>query len=347
MEGQERPQESLSRSERRRARKRGVRVRTLVVGMVTVVLLAAVAIAWLVFWPRDDGAGLKPHPRESTETVSFAGYFPVEGEEPLAGPLSIAFDGRYLYVAEADAGSIRVYSPNGGLRGTIPLPADEELGGEDARAYPVDLAVVDEGRLAVVDTARRKVMLVGITLPDLVEISAVGSQDGTAPVAPTAVAYSQGRVIVADAEGPRLLAYDLAGRFLEEVRPSADPPLGVVSALAARDGLLYATDSASGRVAVLDVGTGEVLRFLDKQMGLPRGVDFDAAGRAYVADRFEGVIEVFDADGSDLESFGDGSRTGAALSMPNDVVWLEDKSRLYVADAALGRIVVYNVVDHR
>ena len=73
------------------------------------------------------------------------------------------------------------------------------------------------------------------------------------------------------------------------------------------------------------------------------GVAQDDLGRTYVADRFGGVVEVFRIDGSPVETFGDGSRTGVAFAMPADIVWFTDTSRLYVVDAAVGRVAVFNI----
>ena len=317
-------------------------VRTLV-WLMSAVALAAVStyLYNVAFRPLDEGGvELAGFSSESTETVSYAGAFPADEGDALANPLAVASADGLFYVAESEAGAVRVFTADGGVRGTIPLAVEE---GESR--YPADLAVLDDDTLLVVDTAARAVLLVDRAprSDDAVRGRLGDAVGATAPALPTAVSVGAGRIWVADAEAGALLRYETDGTFVDSVGAALIPPLGPVGSLTGAGDRMYVSDSTSGRVVVLDAVSGEQVKVLDKQMGLPRGVSLDAGGTAYVTDRFAGTVEVFDLAGLHVSTFGDGSRTGAALSMPTDAAWFDETDRLYVVDAVIGRIAVFNV----
>jgi sugar lactone lactonase YvrE len=285
--------------------------------------------------------GLVDFSTDSTETVSFAGSFPPDDEDPLDNPLALDGDDDRIYVAESEASRVRVFSVNGGPRGEIVVPAAQGA----PQAYVADVALIDDDLLAVVDTAGQRVLLLDADPEaETAAVATVGEQDAaTAPRSPTAVAFAGGRLVVADTAAGAIRRYDTSGRYVDEIPLDLVPSVGTIGGLSVRDTWLYVSDSTSGRVLVLDTETGAQVRVLDKVMGLPRGVALDGRGNAYVCDRFAGRIEVFDAEGSDTDSFGEGGRGGIALAMPTDAWWLEVTSRLYVVDATVGRVAVFNI----
>lgn len=309
--------------------------------VLSIVVGSALTFAYMLWRGREvEGVRFVGFSAESTETVSFAGLFPEDPREAMANPLAMEQSGGLLYIADSDAGAIRVFTVTGIDRGSISVPAPEGLGS----AYPVDIAVVDERSIAVVDTAGERVVMIWADAQrEDTLISVLGSDDPTnAPIAPTAVAVWDGRVLVADAERRSIMRYDMDGTWIDEIAADLTPPLTFVGAITPSDKGVYVSD-ASGRVVVLDPESGEQTGVLGRLMELPRGAGVDDLGRVYVTDRFAAMVEVFDSEFEHAERFGNGQRTEYALKMPVDAVWFGEDKRLYVLDALAGRVVAYNM----
>ncbi|MBN2848489.1 MAG: hypothetical protein JXP72_08600, partial [Coriobacteriia bacterium] len=173
-----------------------VRPRTIVIAMVAILLLVAAAVAaWILLEPAAPGrVRFAELSEDSTATVGLAGVFPAEEEPPLANPLGIAWDGERLFVAESDAGAVRIFDAEGGDLGVIVLPAAGDL----PAAYPSVLAIAGE-RLAIVDNAANRVIVVEAEPAEAADVLFTLGSGDDAPRQPTAVAYADGEFFVADA----------------------------------------------------------------------------------------------------------------------------------------------------
>lgn len=77
-----------------------------------------------------------------------------EGGLALSGPMAIASDGRYLYVANSGAAQVVVLTPDGGLVRTFPVGNAQ---GDLLPARPIGLAVGGDGDVVVSDAANHRV----------------------------------------------------------------------------------------------------------------------------------------------------------------------------------------------
>jgi len=323
-----------------------VRSRTLVIGILVILVAAGGCFAWLLFQGSQDTGAVEfaAHPADATSTVSYAGAFPSSDDTGLANPLGIAVAGDTLYVAEADAGVVRVFGLDGEDRGAILVP----ITGAAGIAYPSGVAVLDDDRIVVADISGARVVVLssdpGASEP-LLDVVA-STETSPALSQPTAVAVEGDLILVGDPGAVHV--YDTTGAFVRTLGLDMPLPLSFAGGIAVRDGVAYVTDPNRGRIAAFDIATGKVLPFLQEVLDLPRGV-VTVRKDVLVVDRFASEIVVFGSDGFAFQRFGSrenevpGAGSEALLSMPQDAVWVDDVERLYVTDPGTGRVRVYNL----
>lgn len=310
------------------------------IAAVSILVVAAAAVAAsILLHPEPPGrVRLAQLSEDSTATVGFAGMFPAEDEAALVNPIGIAWDGARLFVAESDAGVVRVFDAEGGQLGSITVPAAEDA----PTAYPSVLAIADE-RLAVVDNAGNRVVVLGVeSLDDAGELFVIGAA-GDAPIQPTAIAYAGGEYFVADAADATIKVYDEDGAYQRSLGAALTPQLGFVGALAVVGDRLCVADSNSGRMLVLDPETGEQSSIFSDRYALPRAIGRMGEDRLAVVDAFERAVFITTAEGARIDLIDAVTVPDGALSSPRGIAWLGSDSRLYVTDGGSGRVMVYNV----
>jgi DNA-binding beta-propeller fold protein YncE len=317
-----------------------VRPRTVVIAMLVIVLLVAAGIgAWLLISPSHPGrVRLATLSEDSTSTVGLAGVFPAEDDAPLENPLGIAWDGEQLYVAEADAGEVRIFDSAGGQIGSIVLPLAKGIGA----VYPSVLAIADD-RLVVVDNAAARVVVVAKDAADPAKVLLTLGSGKTAPIQPTAVTYSEGEYFVADAGDQSVKVYDEDGKHVRTLGETLEPRLGFVGGLALVGDELVVSDSNAGRVVVIDPQTGEQKSLYRDRFTLPRALVAMDKGVVAVVDTFEAAIYLTGPDGVRRDVIDADTVPDWALRSPRGATWIADDARLYVTDAAAGVVCVYNL----
>lgn len=322
-----------------RAPRLSVRPRTLVITMLVILAIAAAAV-WFTLGDatRPGRVDLEGLSEDSTSTVGLAGVFPPEDRDALANPLGIVSDGELLYVAESDAGRIRIFDLRGGEVGTIGLPKAKDV----ASVYPSALALSGEGQLAVVDNAGARVIVVSAEPAETAEVvMTLGGSGGVGQ--PTSVAYADGEYFVFDAALSAVRVFDSAGKADRTIAADLEPKITFASGMAAAEGELLVTDSNAGRVLALDSATGDVRFIYETRFTLPRAVVPADAGRVFVVDTFDRAVHVTDEDGVSRDAIDAQSVPDGPLSSPRGAAWVTSSGRLYVTDAGTGRVVVYNV----
>jgi DNA-binding beta-propeller fold protein YncE len=325
-------------------KQRGVSARSLIIAIILLIAVGAmVLLAIWFFTPRDrglsDDVDFVYLSDDDTATVGFAGSFPV-GSDVLSSPTGMDGDGEYIYVAERDAGWLARFTYGGGLVETIAVPPAE---GREI-ATPISVAAMDDGRVAVVDSASGDVLLLD---PDSVQ-ETVRISVGANLVQPTSVIADGDRLVVAEATTGTFEVFDADGTYIESLGDDLDPPPTFVGGMRIAGPTLYASDSNAGRVLLLNVSTAAQVATLQERLGLPRGIAVDDAGRVIVADAFDSTVLIFDGDDYMPEdAIGDENtrrvEEGGALGSPQGLVWDSQTRLLYVADTAEGKVKVYEV----
>lgn len=312
--------------------------------------LAAIIIVALL--PREDGSvDLAEPPADVTAAVTPAGHFPSRASERLRNPRGIAVSDSRVYVAEADAGVVRVFTLAGGRVASIPVPPAPGT----RTAYPVSVAALPGDRIAVVDTAGSRVVILGTGPLRGGRVLGVLGVPGTpgAMQRPTSVVFEAGRVLVADAGDRTIHVFGDDGRSLGSLGAELMPQVGFVGGMAVGFGKLWVCDSTAGRVRALSFAGGKEIATVTATFRLPRGI---AVGGGWVmaGDTFEQAVVLLSPAGDWIESIGPhGMRAvpgrppepGLRIDVgrPEGLAWHTASDRLYVTDAEAGVVQVLNV----
>jgi DNA-binding beta-propeller fold protein YncE len=303
---------------------------------IGVVVAIAATTALGAYLARDPFADL---PDDPSVTVNLAGVLPAEGEEPLIKPAGVAMSGNRVYVADAGAGTVRIFDRYGRDKGRIVLP-----GTNGAIAGPIAIAIDDADRLAVVDSGLGRVVVVTAKPAEEADVLfALGdATEGTAPVRPVAVAYADGEYYVVGSTEAKVRIYDSSGEPVREVDVKVDPAIEYPGGLVVADGSIVLSDTKSGRISAFNAETGDVIGTWPDTYTVPRGLARAGVGYA-VADVLGQAVYVCDADGVRTHSVSAEAVPDATLALPEGVTWDAAKSRLYVTDSAAGIVLVFNV----
>lgn len=322
----------------------GVSPRRLSLTLLAVAVVAGGALAlWLLLLagrPLEPGIEFADFSADSTATVVFAGEFPPAEHDPLGRPLAIDGDGERMFVAESDPGQISVREYDGALLATFTVaPAAGAAG-----FFPIDVAVLDDGRLGIVDSAGARVVFVDPDKPDEVETL----QQGPAMIQPTSIEASGGVIAVADAGDASVRLYNERGGFERKFGQDLQPRLTFVGGMYLADGIVWVSDSNAGRVVALDIKTGEMLTSLQRRFDLPRGLAPSLEARLAVVDTFARQVVLFDPVAQVVVDIVADEATerfdeGGELAAPESAFWDDAEDRLYVVDPAFGRVKVYGV----
>ncbi len=115
---------------------------------------------------------------------------------------------------------------------------------------------------------------------------------------------------------------------------------------------VYVVDTQNDVVDVFDADSYKLLRKLGtpgKKHGLtapgtfalPMGVAVDADGNVYVTDTFNDRVEIFDADGNFISTFGKNGDGPADFERPKGIA-VDCDGHIWVADSAQDRVKVFN-----
>lgn len=320
-----------------------VRPRTVLVTMLLIVAVAAGAVWYLIQRAQPEGrVELLELSAESTATVGLGGAFPESEDAALANPLGIVWDGEVLYVAESDAGAVRLFDDRGGELGLIRLPLAKDI----TAVYPSAIALVEDDRLAVVDNAASRVIVVSREPAEQAKVLlTLGGK--TPPQQPTSVAYGMGEYFVFDAGVGAIQVYDSTGARVRTLGAELQPRIGFASGMCLDGGTLYLADSNAGRIVALDASDGtQKLVFPDKYT-LPRAIAAVDDGRIAVVDTFERAIYVTDRSGKRLDVISAATVPDGPPASPRGVAWIAESGRLYVTDATARAVLVYNVREEQ
>ncbi len=323
---------------------RSVSPRRLSLTLLTVAVVFGGALAlWLLALsnrPLEEGIDYADFSADSTATVVFAGEFPPLERDPMFRPLAIDGDGERMFVVESNPGQISVRGYDGSLLETFTIPAAQDAPG----FFPIDVAVLDDGRLGVVDAAAARVVIVDPDDPETFELL----DEGPAMLQPTSIEASGGLIAVADAGDASVRVYDADGGFERVLGRDLQPQLTFVGGMLIDEAVIWIADSNAGRVIGLDPRTGEMITSLQQRFDLPRGIALSLGSRLSIVDTFAREVVLFDpvdqviADivaNEDTERFDEGGQ----LDAPESAFWDATEDRLYVVDPGQGRVKVYGV----
>ena len=176
---------------------------------------------------------------------------------------------------------------------------------------------------------------------------------GLADWQPLAIAFDKaGQAFVADVATtkPVIHVFGTDGKLVKDIGAdqSLDHPNGIA---VADDGTIYVTDTANGRLQILDKD-GKRLGLVDRgnaagNLGLPVGVAFDDKGRVVVVDSSGARVQVYaqlaagERGPKFINSFGDAGTADSVMKFPNGLA-ADGRGRLYVADWGNDRLEIWS-----
>lgn len=226
------------------------------------------------------------------------------------------------------------------------------LGAQDAGAQPSDMmvkpygvAISPEGRVYVADTAARRVFQFDT---DAKTVSFVGERGGSRLTKPIGVAVdNQGTVFVADGTLKRVFGYAPDGRLTIAIGHDGElaNPSGLAIDRANRR--LYVADAAKHQILSYSTVDGSPRPPIGKrgsepgEFNFPTNLAVDGRGRLYVTDTLNFRIQIFNAEGKFVKTFGTLGDSPGYLNRPKGV-GVDSQGHIYVIDASFNNFQIFD-----
>lgn len=158
------------------------------------------------------------------------------------------------------------------------------------------------------------------------------------------------RLFVSDAKMHRVLVFNPKHELEGQVTEGLVDPVGL--AVDAANRLLYVVDTQLDQVLVYDADTYKPLRKIGTggknhslttpgDFGAPQGVAVDGDGNVYVTDTLNNRVEIFDADGNFISTFGRAGDGPGYFARPKGIA-IDSDGHIWVADEMQDRLQVFN-----
>jgi sugar lactone lactonase YvrE len=158
------------------------------------------------------------------------------------------------------------------------------------------------------------------------------------------------RLFVSDGKMHRVLIFSAHRDLQGQITEGLQVPVGI--ALDTTNRFLYVVDTQQDQVLVYDadsqkllrrIGTGGKNHFLTSpgDFGAPQGVAVDKDGNVYVTDTMNNRVEIFDADGTFISTFGKAGDGPGYFARPKGIA-IDSDGHIWVADEMQDRLQVFN-----
>lgn len=156
-------------------------------------------------------------------------------------------------------------------------------------------------------------------------------------------------LFVADGELHHIVVFDAEHKPVDEIHEGMQDPVGL--ALDTENRFLYVVDMALDQVLVYDADTYKLLRKIGTtghnhelttpgDFGSPHSAAVDKDGNLYVTDMLNCRVEVFDAEGSFVRTFGKLGDAVGDFGRPKGVA-VDGDGHVWVVDQALDRVTIF------
>lgn len=158
------------------------------------------------------------------------------------------------------------------------------------------------------------------------------------------------RLFVSDGKMHRVLIFNAKHEVEGQITEGLQVPVGL--AIDTTNRFLYVVDTAQDQVLVYDADTQKLLRRIGTggknhalttpgDFGAPEGVAVDADGNVYVSDTLNDRVEIFDADGAFISTFGKAGDGPGYFARPKGIA-VDGDGHIWVADEMQDRLQVFN-----
>ena len=158
------------------------------------------------------------------------------------------------------------------------------------------------------------------------------------------------RVFVSDGKLAHVLVFNAKHQVEGQIREGLVNPNGL--AIDTENRLLYVVDTQQDQVLVYDPDTYKLLRRIGTggkkhalatpgDFAAPTNVAVDADGNVYVTDTLNDRVEIFDAEGNFVSTFGKNCDSPGCFERPKGIA-IDSDGHIWVADAMMDRLQVFN-----
>jgi DNA-binding beta-propeller fold protein YncE len=158
------------------------------------------------------------------------------------------------------------------------------------------------------------------------------------------------RLFVSDGKMHRVMIFNAKHEVEGQITEGLVDPVGL--AIDTTNRFLYVVDTQQDQVLVYDadtlkllrrIGTGGKNHFLTTpgDFGAPQGVALDQDGNVYVTDTLNNRVEIFDADGNFISTFGKNGDGPGYFARPKGIA-VDSDGHIWVADEVQDRLQVFN-----
>ncbi len=234
------------------------------------------------------------------------------------------------------------------LAGTETDKGDDPLKHHFFMGEPHGLAVDSKGNLYVADA---KVGAIFVVNPETHDTQMIENGRDASFALIVGMAIDDGdRLFVADSLAHRILVFNPQHKVEAIIREGLADPAGL--AIDNENRFLYVADVGLDQVLVYDADNFKLLRKIGTpgtkhasaapgDFSKPTGVAVDSEGNLYVADFLNARIEIFDADGKFIRTFGKRGDGPGYFSMPKGIA-IDCDGHIWVTDAMQNRVQVYS-----
>jgi sugar lactone lactonase YvrE len=212
---------------------------------------------------------------------------------------------------------------------------------------PHGMAVDSKGKLYVADG---KVAAIFIFDPETHDTKMIkNGKDASFKLIMGLAMDDNDRMFVSDAESRRVLIFSPEHHLEASISEGLSDPVGL--AIDTENRFLYVADVGLDQVLVYDADNFKLLRKMGTtgkdhsltspgDFAKPVGLAVDSDGNLYVADMLNARIEVFDADGNFIRTFGKRGDGPGYFAMPKGVA-IDCDGHIWVSDSMQNRLQVF------
>jgi len=162
------------------------------------------------------------------------------------------------------------------------------------------------------------------------------------------------RLFVSDGKLRRVYVFSPKHEVEAQITEGLIDPVGL--AIDATNRFLYVVDTQQDQVLVYDADTYKLLRRLGTggknhflttpgDFAAPQGIALDSDGNVYVTDTLNNRVEIFDADGKFISTFGKNGDGPGYFARPKGIA-VDSDGHIWVADEMQDRLQVFNREGH-
>ncbi len=213
--------------------------------------------------------------------------------------------------------------------------------------FPIGLAVDSKGLLYVSDQKTGGIFIFNTETKDTEFIR--NGRDANFKLVNGIAIDDNDRLFVADGQLHHVLVFDAQHKPVDEVSEGMQDPVGL--AIDTENRFLYVVDEGLDQVLVYDADSLKLLRKIgttshnhelttEGNFGAPFGAAVDKDGNLYVTDMLNNRIEVFDADGSFVRTWGKIGDGVGEFGRPKGIS-VDSDGHIWVVDDALDRVTIF------